>query len=296
MKYITLLALFSLLIMQSLTQVCNTEACCESQQSPNPSDGNGYQEFNPSCLPNGGLNCVGNTGCQLCYKPTFGSTNIGGRPTCGRFSNLNAVCSNEACCEANQNGNPADGNGFLEYNQNCLPNGGLNCVANTGCQLCYSPVLGSTNIGMRPICNRKIVNIQNYHSGKFLNVNGGSLANGAYIIQWDNPTAPETQWIVTSIALTNLFVFQNVKSGLYINVQGAGTNDGAQIIQWNNPTAPETEWMIIPTTPAGYVIIQNFHSGKDLNVDGASTNDGANIIQWDNPTAPETKWILIPTV
>jgi hypothetical protein len=292
MKYFTLLALFSLLIIQSLA-VCNNELCCETQQNPNPTDGNGYQEYNPTCLV-GGLNCVGNSGCQLCYKPIFLSTNIGDRPICSRFNYLtfNAICFTEACCEANDNPNFSDGNGFLEFNPSCL-NGGLNCVANTGCQLCYSPVLGSVNVGNRPICRRNIVNIKNLNSGLYLNVNGASMLNGAHIIQWNNPTAPETQWIVVSVPLTNRVVFQNVKSGLYLNVNGASMLNGALIIQWNNPTAPETQWTKIPTTPAGYVDIQNFKSGLNLNVNGASITIGAQIIQWNNPAAPETKWTLI---
>jgi hypothetical protein len=295
MKYITLIALFSLLIIQSLA-VCSDENCCEAQQSANPTDGNGYQEYNPTCAT-GGLNCVGNSGCHLCYKPIFASTNIGNRPICARFNflTINAICFTEACCEANDNPNSSDGNGFLEYNPSCL-NGGLNCVANSGCQLCYSPVLGSTNVGNRPICKKNIVIIRNLNSGLYLNVNGASTALGAGIIQWNNPTAPETQWIVVSVPLTNRVVFQNVHSGLYLNVNGASMTDGAGIIQWNNPTAPETQWTILSTTPAGTVNIQNFHSGLDLNVNGASITIGANIIQWDNPTAPETKWVLTQVV
>jgi len=133
--------------------ICNDEPCCLSRENPNPTDGNGYLEFNQDCL-DGGLNCVADTGCQLCFKPVLGGENVGSRPICSRFaSNDSQECLNEDCCLSNQNANPTNGNGYLEFNSSCH-NGGLNCVANTGCQLCYKPVFGSTNVGIRPVCDR----------------------------------------------------------------------------------------------------------------------------------------------
>jgi len=52
--------------------------------------------------------------------------------------------------------NEEDGNGFLEFDNGCKINGGgLHCVANTGCRLCYKKIgLGLTNVGERPLCAR----------------------------------------------------------------------------------------------------------------------------------------------
>jgi len=41
----------------------------------------------------------------------------------------------------------------LEYVESCK-NGGLHCIASSGCQVCYRPVLGGVNIGSRPVCGR----------------------------------------------------------------------------------------------------------------------------------------------
>jgi len=132
--------------------MCHDEHCCVNHQNANTLNGNGFLEFDDSCL-NGGLNCVGDSGCKLCYKPVFGSTNVGNRPVCKRFVDLNDLCRNEQCCINHQNPNPSDGNGYLEFVSSCL-NGGLNCVSNTGCKLCYKPVIGGTNVGNRPVCTR----------------------------------------------------------------------------------------------------------------------------------------------
>jgi len=167
MKSYTLL-LISLLITQILTQLCGTgpctdSTCCSCRENPNQDNGNGFLEFNSDCLANGGgLNCVGNTGCRLCYKPTLGATNVGSRPVCARFAALSATCTTDDCCMSFQNPNPTNGVGYQEFNNDCLVNGGgLNCIADSGCQLCYQPILGSTNVGNRPICKR------------FLNMNPG---------------------------------------------------------------------------------------------------------------------------
>jgi hypothetical protein len=198
---------------------------------------------------------------------------------------------NQACCDANSNPNLSDGNGYLEFSPACL-NGGLHCIDNTGCRYCYSPVLGSTNVGNRPICKKNIVHIKNVNSGRYATVAGGSLANGGDVIQFNNPAAPETQWIIQSISLTNRVNIQNVKSGKYMNVQGASMLNGGDVIQWDNPNAPETQWII---TPIGlFFNIKNHNSGKYMNVAGGSLANGGNIIQWDNPTSSHSQWVITP--
>jgi hypothetical protein len=292
MKSIALCVLFSLLTIQSLAVVCNDENCCVLQQNGNPTDGNGYQEYNPACLPNGGLHCVANTGCQLCWKPIFAQINLGSRPVCGRFISLSSTCNNQSCCEANENGNPTDGNGFLEFNPACLPNGGLHCVSNTGCQLCYKPVLGSTNVGDRPICARVTFNIKNLNSAKYASVQGISLSVGAFIRHRNNPTQPQAQWYKVLVPLTSYYLFQNVYSELYLSVQPPGNSDGDFIIQ-SNSVSSISQWNLISTTPAGYYFFKNVNSGFYLSVLGASTLNGASIIQ-SSIVLAHSKWALIP--
>jgi hypothetical protein len=161
MKIFTLLAL-SILITQILCQFscgpgqCSDQTCCSCRQNPNPSDGNGYLEFDADCKANGGgEHCIHDSGCRLCWKPTLGATNLGDRPVCSRFAALVSQCEDEACCMIIQNPNPMDGNGFLEFNSDCKANGGgLHCIHDSGCRLCYRPILGSTNVGDRPVCLR----------------------------------------------------------------------------------------------------------------------------------------------
>jgi hypothetical protein len=131
---------------------CADESCCLDKQNPNPNTGTGYYEFVQDCL-NGGLHCIGNTGCRLCFNPIEGGSNLGDRPICARFIQQVSACNDEACCLDRQNPNPNTGTGYYEFAQDCL-NGGVNCIGNTGCRLCFNPVEGGSNLGNRPICLR----------------------------------------------------------------------------------------------------------------------------------------------
>jgi len=139
-NYLLIISFIALVVSKcTIDDVCGDHSCCACMQDPNPTNGNGYQEFEATCLE-GGINCIGFTGCQLCYKPVLEGVNVGNRPVCDRFTQSSA-CNSEVCCINRQNPNSNDGNSYLEFNTSCL-DGGLNCVANTGCQLCYKPVLG----------------------------------------------------------------------------------------------------------------------------------------------------------
>jgi hypothetical protein len=132
-------------------------------ENPNPTTGGGFLEHDPACQVNGGgIHCVGNSGCRLCFRPAFGAINVGNRPVCARFAGLQSQCINEGCCLNNQHPNPVDGNGFLEFDEDCL-GGGLHCVANSGCKLCYKFILGSVNVGNRPICQRFLGDPPNFN-------------------------------------------------------------------------------------------------------------------------------------
>jgi len=137
---------------------CADEQCCLDNQNPNNDNGNGFLEFDSGCKINGGgLHCVHASGCRLCYKPSLLGTNVGERPICQRFIDVLPLCSDEGCCSDLQKANEDDGNGFLEFNADCKSNGGgLHCVHNTGCRLCFKPDEESINVGERPVCQRFI--------------------------------------------------------------------------------------------------------------------------------------------
>jgi hypothetical protein len=143
----------------TMINTCNDDSCCQNLENGNPTDGNGFMEFSANCR-NGGLHCVSNIGCRLCYKPVEGGKNVGNRPVCSRFGGLynpTEECNDQACCERVQSPNESDGNGYFEFWQACStdPTGTIHCIQeHKGCRLCYRPVNGGSNVGNRPICAR----------------------------------------------------------------------------------------------------------------------------------------------
>jgi hypothetical protein len=75
-----------------------------------------------------------------------------------------------------------------------------------------------------------------------VNVAGAEHHNGAWIHQWDNPNAAETQFRLHSVG--DAFTIQAVHSNKYLNVFEASLDNGARIVQWDNPGQPETQWII----------------------------------------------------
>mmetsp|Transcript_71874 Transcript_71874/g.232814 ORF Transcript_71874/g.232814 Transcript_71874/m.232814 type:complete len:121 (+) Transcript_71874:799-1161(+) len=84
--------------------------------------------------------------------------------------------------------------------------------------------------------------MQNFHSGKYLNVDGDQMQNGANVHQWDNPQQASSQWVIERRADSN-YNIKNVHSGKYLNVDGDQMNSGANVHQWDNPEEASTQWV-----------------------------------------------------
>src|SRR6185436_613926 len=75
--------------------------------------------------------------------------------------------------------------------------------------------------------------IMNRNSGKALNVDAASTADGAHIIQWPYSSGSPTndEWQIVDIGGGYVKIL-NRNSGKALNVDAASTADGAYIIQW----------------------------------------------------------------
>jgi hypothetical protein len=126
--------------------------------------------------------------------------------------------------------------------------------------------------------------IMNYKSALCMSVSGGgSLANGAQIIQWGCPwwgVVPERVWHWSGSRIVN------DNSGKCLSVAGGGsTANGAAIIQWTCNGGPEQNWR----ESGGYLI--NGKSGKAVSVEGGGSVDvGARLIQWEANGGQEQGW------
>ncbi|GAB3890991.1 glycoside hydrolase N-terminal domain-containing protein [Kibdelosporangium lantanae] len=114
------------------------------------------------------------------------------------------------------------------------------------------------------------------HSGKFADINGGSTAAGATLIQWSATSGLNQQFDFLD-AGGGYYRIRARHSGLVLQV--AGTATGADITQQADTNATSQQWRVVDQG-SGVVSLVNRQSGLAMDVWQASTADGARISQW----------------
>jgi glucose/arabinose dehydrogenase len=130
------------------------------------------------------------------------------------------------------------------------------------------------------------------HSGKCLDVSGGSTAAGALIHQWDCYGGSNQQWQVIDVGGGYSKIVAR-HSGRVADVQGGGYDNGTPVWQWDENGTPAQQWQLVDVG-SGYVKIVARHSGKVMDVSGGSYDNGAQVHQWDYVGIPNQQWMLVP--
>jgi hypothetical protein len=118
------------------------------------------------------------------------------------------------------------------------------------------------------------------HSGHFLDVEGGSTADGARIIQWYrtwNTNQKFKFWHTTDMP-SDVWYIQSVSSNKLLSVNSQV--GGAPVIQWTSSNSASQQWLEIATTQVGTYRYRNVATGLYLDVQGASYAAGAPVVQW----------------
>ncbi len=136
----------------------------------------------------------------------------------------------------------------------------------------------------------KLVNV---HSGKLLDVSGGSTTDGGAIIQWTDNGGTNQQWALTPSTGGSYRLF-NRNSGKDLDVAAASTSDGGAVDQWTDNGGANQQWNLVLVSGTTYKLV-NVHSGKVLDVAGASTSDGGAVDQWTDNGGTNQQWNLVPT-
>ncbi len=116
------------------------------------------------------------------------------------------------------------------------------------------------------------------HSGKIADVNGGSTANNAKIIQWTDNGGTNQHWEFRDVG-GGYYNIVNRKSGKCMDVTSASTANGARIIQYTCGTGNNQKWRMQDAGGGYYQLIVQ-HSGKCLDVVSSSTANGAELDQY----------------
>ncbi|WP_267088247.1 RICIN domain-containing protein [Streptomyces sp. NBC_00249] len=124
--------------------------------------------------------------------------------------------------------------------------------------------------------------LQNYKSGKCLEVADWSTANGAAVRQWDCHAGGNQLW-AASFGSAGALV-SNRHSGKCLEVADWSTANGAAIRQWDCHGGANQRWDIgVFTNDVGIdvTVLSNRHSGKCLEIADWRTDNGAPARQWD---------------
>jgi mannan endo-1,4-beta-mannosidase len=116
------------------------------------------------------------------------------------------------------------------------------------------------------------------NSGRSLNVQGSSTADGGNVIQGAYAGSNNQKWFVQDLG-SGAYSIRNVNSTKALDVAGAALTDGADINQWTYSGNNNQRWRI-ESVGGGYYRIVSVNSSKCVDVAGNSTADGAAINQW----------------
>ncbi len=100
-----------------------------------------------------------------------------------------------------------------------------------------------TNIGVTPITTGWY-KIKVNQTGKYLAVEGISMANGARLVQWDFADQGNHKFFVQELGGGD-YQISALHSNKYINVAGQSTADGAAVIQWDWANQDNVKWKIV---------------------------------------------------
>ncbi|MEI9952488.1 MAG: RICIN domain-containing protein [Pseudomonadota bacterium] len=131
----------------------------------------------------------------------------------------------------------------------------------------------------------------NAKSGKALEVQGASSADGAAIIQNPATSAASQKWGLKYDG-AGYFRITNLASNKVLDVPDESTADGVKLKQWKETDGDNQAWLLVDLG-GGLVQIRNKHSSKLVGVvDGASA-DAAAIEQRTAGSGDEQRWRLV---
>ncbi|WP_406442831.1 RICIN domain-containing protein [Streptomyces sp. NBC_00631] len=131
--------------------------------------------------------------------------------------------------------------------------------------------------------------IKNVNSGLVMDVNGGSTADGASVIQWPNAGSANQQWTIVPVS-GQLCKIVNRNSGKVLDLGWASHWRGTALQQSTYNGSNNQLWYFEPTS-GGY-LIRNFESKQVLEVSNGSTANGATIDQYMPLNQSNQAWTI----
>ncbi|MFJ8661221.1 RICIN domain-containing protein [Streptomyces sp. NPDC093795] len=131
-------------------------------------------------------------------------------------------------------------------------------------------------------------------SGKALDVNAFSTADGTRIQQWTDQNTANQQWRLRPTG-DGHYELVNRNSGKVLGIAGGSSAQAAAAEQQTDSASASQEWRIDEVSGSDAVTFTSRRSGQVLDVSGGSTADGAVVIQYPGKGSTNQQWKLVRT-
>ncbi|GGQ13407.1 RICIN domain-containing protein [Streptomyces roseolilacinus] len=133
------------------------------------------------------------------------------------------------------------------------------------------------------------------HSGKALDVDAFSTADGTRIQQWTDRNTANQQWRLRPTG-DGHHELVNRNSGKVLGIAGDSTARSAAAEQQTDGSSRSQEWRIDEVSGSDAVTLTSRRSGLVLDVFGGSTADGAAVVQYPGKGSTNQQWRLVRAV
>ncbi|MET9438391.1 RICIN domain-containing protein [Streptomyces sp. NPDC006551] len=131
-------------------------------------------------------------------------------------------------------------------------------------------------------------------SGKALDVNAFSTADGTRIQQWTDQNTANQQWKLRPTG-DGYYELVNRNSGKVLGIAGGSSAQAAAAEQQTDSASASQEWRIDEVSGSDVVTFTSRRSGQVLDVSGGSTANGAMVIQYPGKGSTNQQWRLVKT-
>ncbi|MEH0521238.1 RICIN domain-containing protein [Streptomyces stelliscabiei] len=129
-------------------------------------------------------------------------------------------------------------------------------------------------------------------SGKMLDVDGYSTADGTRIQQWTDQNTSNQQWKLKP-AGGGYYELVNRNSGKVLGIRGNSTAKSAAAEQQTDSSAKSQEWRVGEVGGSGAITLTSRGSGQVLGVSGGSAAEGAAVVQAPGTSGAGQRWKLV---
>lgn len=143
-----------------------------------------------------------------------------------------------------------------------------------------------------PVDDGAYYRLVSVRSGKVLDVNGYSTADGTRIQQWTDQNTANQQWKLKP-AGDGYYELVNRNSGKVLGIAGGSTAEKAAAEQQTDSSSTSQEWRIDDVSGSDAVTFTSRRSGQVLDVLGGSTAEGAAVVQYPGKGSTNQQWKLV---